>query len=149
SCGGACSAGNTDCSEILTPQMFLLPVSSNPQQTPHCPPGWQLRSSYNILNVATGNLVLNLGVPRAGAFDPVPTPFYNLLNPAAGEFGYGWTAVPKQTLTSLSSTAVQITNGQGATYPFTNKDVNNNYLNAFSGADALSFNPTNNTWTQT
>ena len=85
---------------------------------------------------------------RVLVLDPLPTPVYNSSNPVASEFGFGWSAVPKQVLTSLSSTAAEVTDGQGGITSFTDKDVINNYLNASGGADALSYDPGSNTWTQ-
>src|SRR5262249_21170368 len=54
-----------------------------------------VRDGPGSVNVSNGNLIVRLGTPPAGAFDPVPVLTYNSRAPASSEFGYGWSAIPK------------------------------------------------------
>ena len=142
----------------------------------HCPPGSRAKFSRNAvsqatdmlarwqsqlrptvpgalggpgsLNVAGGNLVVRLTPPGGGAFDPVPVLTYNSDAPAASEFGYGWTASHKQTLTDLGSGNVDVTDGTGTVLHFTAVDGSGRYQSPQSTNDSLVKNG-DGTWTQT
>jgi len=100
------------------------------------------------INLGSGNLVLRLSHPGGGPFDPTPILTYNSLTPASSEFGYGWTAVPKQNLVVISSTAVDVTDGTGAVHHFINLDSNNRYQPPPTTNDSLVKNA-EGTYTQT
>src|SRR5262249_45346885 len=92
------------------------------------------------INIGSANLVLRLSHPSGGPFDPTPILTYNSFSPASSEFGYGWSAVPKQTLAVVTS-GVDITDGQGTVQHFVSPDANNRYLPPPTTYDALSSSP--------
>ncbi len=100
------------------------------------------------LNPANGNLLLRLVPPAAGAFDPSAILFYNSQCPQSSEFGYGWSLVPKQTLSSLTAATVNV-DGTGTSLRYRWRDPNSNYyLGPGGGNDSLLLNG-DQTWTQT
>jgi hypothetical protein len=101
------------------------------------------------LNPACGNLTVRLALPRAGPWDPSLMLFYNSQAPQSSEFGWGWSLVPKQTLTSLTVHIVNIIEGTGTSLRYREKDSNNRYLGPGGSNDAVVFNPSDQTWTQT
>jgi len=101
------------------------------------------------VNPANGNLVVRLTLPDAGAVTPSPILVYNSLSLVDPEFGFGWGLVPKQTLTSLTSTSASVADGTGTTLRYSGRDSSNYYLGPGGSSDALQFNPANGTWMQT
>ena len=102
------------------------------------------------LNPANGNLVLRLMPPRAGAFDPTAVLVYNSQTPQNSEFGWGWSLVPKHTVTSLTGSSVCLQEGTGTARRYSGRDPTTNYYQGPGGHnDALQFNPADGTWTQT
>jgi hypothetical protein len=65
------------------------------------------------LNIASGNLIVRVKTPAAGTFDPRPVLTYNSLSSNNVEFGYGWTEMHRQKVTSGPLSA-DITKGTGA-----------------------------------
>jgi YD repeat-containing protein len=108
-----------------------------------------MKPGLGFLNPSNGNLIVPLALPMGGAFDPTPVLVYNAQSTTSGEFGNGWTAIPKQVLTSLSSSTVAITDGTGAAVTFNGMNSSNLYQSPTVGMDQLAFNPANSTWTQT
>jgi YD repeat-containing protein len=100
------------------------------------------------LNPANGHLLVRLHPPIAGPFDPTPILVYNSQGTVDSEFGWGWTLVPKQRLTSLTSHTVNVVEGTGTSLRYRNKDGSNRYQGPGGVNDALVFNA-DQTWTQT
>ena len=77
-----------------------------------------------VVNVDSGNVILPVDNPRAGPLDVATALVYNSNHSAtASEFGYGCSAAPKQTLTSLTSTSASISESMGNVSVFGSKDA--------------------------
>ena len=107
------------------------------------------RGGPGELNPACGNLLVRLAPPVAGPFDPSPILAYNSQAPGYSKFGWGWSLVPKQTLTSLTAATVNIIEGTGTSLRYRLRDpATNLYLGPGGGNDALQLNA-DGSWTQT
>ena len=100
------------------------------------------------LNPASGNLLTRLGAPRSGPFGPTPILTYNSHSSDAAEFGFGWTATPKQTLQAVDASTVRLTDSSGALLVYTGKDSSGRYRAPGSTRDAL-VQHSDGSWTQT
>ncbi|OWK38130.1 hypothetical protein [Fimbriiglobus ruber] len=112
------------------------------------------------INPGRGNLVLTLAPPAEGPTAPAVALVYNSQsvenplppakpNPAdMSAVGWGWTVYPKHTLTSLTSTAVDVAYGDGTVLRYNDLDGTGAYRGPGGTADALQLNG-DGTWTQT
>src|SRR6185437_4894390 len=175
---GPCGAKGQCCKEQFVPPHRVLVEFSDcqAQWKVTCPPGTTPHFSRNALSDMTnmldrwqqemspripqaggpgsvvlpnGNLFLTLTPPRSGAFDPPPLLVYNSQSSAVSEFGAGWMAAPKQTLTSISSDIVVVTKAGGKVTPFSRVSGSNSYQSPGENLDTLVFNATDSSWLQT
>ena len=73
------------------------------------------------VNPAAGNLLLQIGPPSAGGFDPGSLLSYNSLaaSSASGAYGAGWTATYNRYIRKLSSTVAQVVDSVGNVFNYT------------------------------
>ena len=105
------------------------------------------------INPGRGNLVLELPLPEEGPSVPAVALAYNSQSVENAEydteFGRGWTLSPKHQLTSLTSTAVDVAYGDGRVVRYDDRDEFEIYRGPGGTSDALRFNPSDQSWTQT
>jgi hypothetical protein len=74
---------------------------------------------------------------------------YNSRTPSEGDAGFGWSICPRQVVTSLTATAVDLDCGDGTVLRYSDKDESGLYRGPGGTIDALQFDPLSQTWTRT
>jgi YD repeat-containing protein len=105
-----------------------------------------------MLNLANGNLVVQIGMPQSGPFDAAPMLTYNSTSASVpSAFGYGWSESHAAKLTvpnAPDDTTIYITTGSGTVLHYLNKDSNKRYLAPGATRNALVQNA-DGSWTMT
>jgi len=100
------------------------------------------------LNLANGNVVLQLANVTGGPFSPFPILSYNSKSGVVGDYGVGWVGSFNRKITEIDASQVDLTDGAGAVLRYTSKDANGKYLAPGEAENALVKNG-DDTWTET
>jgi YD repeat-containing protein len=113
-----------------------------------------LAAGPGTVNPGGGNLTVSLAPPNEGPAVPAIGLVYNSLSPQPGNAGVGWSISPKQIITSFTKTsgvpaAVEVDRGDGTVLHYDSPDSSGRYRTPGGSTDALQFDNTSRTWTQT
>jgi YD repeat-containing protein len=143
SCGGGCGCGGS-CGggKGCKPQPYNLSLGRADDRAA----AWQCRARPHVpgiddgpawVNLASGNLVLQLGTPPLGEFDPLPLFTYNSGAAAAtAPPGYGWTELHRTSVAGIGDddASADVTTGTGTVLRYTNLNTTTGYYVPPGGA---------------